>query len=119
MCQLCADDRTVEPHPPLHLWNGGVPTYLHVHQQRLEGRGEHKDIYEWNLQQKSLSSRPGKRCPVKYFRTTNWDTDLFMISTALPCDVLAIYLYAYSPSAGLPVQAGPWVRGFREGKMFL
>lgn len=40
MCQLCAVDRTLEPHPPLHLWDGGVPADLHVHQQRLEGRGE-------------------------------------------------------------------------------
>lgn len=83
VCQLCADDRAVEPHPPLHLWDGGVPAYLHIHQQRLEGRGEHKDVScsspEWDLQQKSHSSRPGKRCPAKYFRTTNWDTDLFMI----------------------------------------
>lgn len=45
MCQLCAVDRAVEPHPPLHLWNRGVPAYLHVHQQRLESRGEHKDVY--------------------------------------------------------------------------
>lgn len=45
MCQLCADDRALEPHPPLHLWNRGIPTYLHIHQQRLEGRGECKDIY--------------------------------------------------------------------------
>lgn len=45
MCQLCAVDRAMEPHPPLHLWNGGLPAYLHVHQQRLEGRGEHGGIY--------------------------------------------------------------------------
>lgn len=45
MRQLRAVDRAVEPHPPVHLWNGGVPAYLHVHQQRLEGRGEHKDFH--------------------------------------------------------------------------
>lgn len=40
VCQLCALDRTLEPHPPLHLWDGGVPAHLHLRQQRLEGGGE-------------------------------------------------------------------------------
>lgn len=40
MRQLRAVDRALEPHPPLHLWDGGVPAHLHLHQQGLEGRGE-------------------------------------------------------------------------------
>lgn len=87
MCQLCAPDRAVEPHPPLHLWDGGVPANLHVYQPRLEGRGERTDVYVFPLEQDLLlkplcSSRPGKLRPDKYFRTTNWDSDLFMI---FPC----------------------------------
>lgn len=104
MCQLCAPHRAVEPHPPLHLWDGGVPAHLHVHQQGLESRGEQggregkrkrkplTQLPEWDLPHNSLSCRPGKRRPAKYFRSTNWDTDLFMNSPrTLPCDILTIY----------------------------
>lgn len=44
MRQLCSLDRTLEPHPPLHLWDGGVSAHLHLHQQRLEGRGENLGV---------------------------------------------------------------------------
>lgn len=118
--------RLIEPWNRTHLYTCGTGAYQPI--CTFINRGWRAEVSaaqaltlasERDLQPGSLRSRPGKCCPAKYFKPTNWDTGLFMISPRSPVTLLPIYFYANSPSAGLPVQAGPWFYGFWERKMFL
>lgn len=99
MCQLCAVDRAVEPHPPLHLWNRSVPTHLHIHQQRLEGRGEQDDYRSlrgiYSKTPPALSSLNISQLPPGAL--------ICLWFPMLPCDVLVVYFHAYWLS-NLPLQ---------------
>lgn len=83
--------RLIEPWNRTHLYTCGTGAYQPI--CTFINRGWRAEVsaktftvprvgFTEKKKKKSLSSRPGKCCPAKYFRTTNWDTDLFMIS---PC----------------------------------
>lgn len=98
--------RLIEPWNRTHLYTCGtgayqpICTFINRGWRAEVSRGKRRErkrkpltqLPEWDLPHDSLSCRPGKRRPAKYFRSTNWDTDLFMNSPrTLPCDILTIY----------------------------
>ena len=113
--------RLIEPWNRTHLYTCGTGAYQPIctfinrgwrAEVSRDKKGQKKktltQLPEWDLPRDSPSSRPGKRCPAKYFRSTNWDTDLFMNSPTIPCDVLAIY-FCRTTCSGWSL--GTWIQG--------
>lgn len=110
--------RMIEPWNRTHLYTCGTGAYQPICTFINRGwRAEVNTTFTalWvGLTADSPISRPGKLCPAKYFRTTNWDTDLFMI---FPCS-LVVSIFIHSPflichcrTTCLGWSLGMWIQG--------